>query len=401
MFNLDYFFTFEVLYFLIALFGLSFFRNYRGVIIAEVIVNLGLCYFLFFRKGSLGFYPLLFLLITSFLIYLLSKTRKLRAVSFFIPVIVLILSRILPQIEMGDLAVHFGGSAPAVFARSGLMLTIPMIGLSYLVFRWYRFLIDSKESPSGFFAFLYYCFYVPVFYIGPITSFKEFSLSSNGEYKRTPRVFGIAILRLIWGAAKFYPLASIFYQLTFSRLLLNLNPQINLLQFLMALIAYPTYLFLNFSGFIDLVIGISAILGIQIDKNFDRPYLSTSVGEFWRCWHISLTELLKDLIHIPTLKFLERCGLNNSYINYCIAVTFVFLVMAYWHGGTSSFYMFSILQIFALLIQRSLRHKWAQQDSVKMLWLKRFALWLFLAVSFFFFENSHEQIQIILQKIRF
>lgn len=400
MFSLEQFFDINVLYFLLALFGLSLFRKHRWVVAAEFLVNLGFSYYLFFRKHSLGFYPLIFLVGLSALVYSLSRSR-LRVLAFFIPALVLILSRYLPRIEMGDLALYFGGKAPAVFAATGLMQSVPLVGLSYLVFRWYRFLIDSPNSRSTLFSFLLYCFYVPIFYIGPITTFKEFSLSIQNEYKRTVRVFGVACLRMFWGAVKFYPLAILFYQLTFSRLLLNQNPHINLLQFFLAALAYPVYLYLNFSGFTDLVIGLSAVLGIHVDRNFDRPYLATSVGEFWRRWHISLTELLKDLIHIPTLKLLDKRGLRNPFLNYGLAVTLVFLVMAYWHGGTSSFYIFSGLQIIALVLQRSLRHKSAELDSVNKVWLKRLGLWLFLAVSFFFFENDPQQIQDILENIHF
>ncbi len=404
MFSLDQFFTWEVLLFLIGMFGVSFLRQFKWNVVIEFFLNLGLCYHLFFQNQALGIYPLGFLLSVSIIVYFFSKLSRFRFIAFIIPAMILILSQVLPRVEMGDLALYFGGLAPAAVAKTGLMSTVALIGLSYLVFRWYRFLLDQPSNPASFFSFfsfLLYCFYMPIFYIGPITGFKEFSASIQNEYKRTARVFAVAILRLLWGAVKFYPLASIFYQLTFSRLLLNPNPQLNLIQFILAAGAYPAYLFLNFSGFIDLVIGLSAILGIHIDKNFDRPYLATSVRDFWRRWHISLTDLLKDLIHIPCIKLLEKWGFRSVLVKYVVAITLVFLVMGYWHGGTSSFYIFSLLQIAALIIQRSLRQNREETSSVKKTWLKRFALWVFLAVSFFFFENSPQQIQMILQKTHF
>ena len=181
MFSPDHFFRIDVFYFLVALFVLSYFRKHRWVVAAEVFVNLGLIYYLFFRKGSLGFYPLFFLVGVSALVYGLSKSIRLRFLAFILPAAILILSRFLPRVEMGDLALYFGGKAPVVFAATGLMLSIPLVGLSYLVFRWYGFLIDSPNCRTTFCSFLLYCFYVQIFYIVTIATFEEFSFFVHRE----------------------------------------------------------------------------------------------------------------------------------------------------------------------------------------------------------------------------
>jgi D-alanyl-lipoteichoic acid acyltransferase DltB (MBOAT superfamily) len=166
----------------------------------------------------------------------------------------------------------------------------------------------------------------------------------------------------------------------------------------LALAAYPSYLFLNFSGFTDIMIGLSALLGHPTAKNFDHPYLATSLQAFWRRWHMSLTELLKDFIYLPTLSILNGWGLVDRKWTYPIGTTLVFTVMAYWHGSTWNYFVFSGLNVMGLLVENDLRARQRNSpaNSWGSTWLRRLALWSFLAISFFFFENSPPQIKKII-----
>lgn len=401
MFDINQMFRKEILGFLVVSFVFSFFRKYKSILFLEFLLNLFFVYFIFLKSDNLGLYPLGFLTLVSLLIFLFSLKAATRWLAYTIPTLVLVSSRLLPSVEMSDLAVYGGSWAPVLVAHTGLMSVIPLVGLSYIAFRWYRFLLDTRTSEPSMLSFFTYCFYVPIFYIGPITSYSEFSKSIDDGYRRTSKVFLVAGLRILWGAVKFYPLASLFFQLTFSRFMMSEVQSIGLGQFLVACAVYPAYLFLNFSGFIDIVIGVSALLGFNIDKNFERPYLASNVGDFWRRWHISLTELLKDLIHVPLLKALGRYGVKSDLAKYSLGVFFVFTVMAYWHGNTVSFYIFSMIQVVALVIQRSVRKGKTITATPFCRGVKIFLIWGYLAFSFFFFENSWSQIQLIFSKLLF
>lgn len=399
MFELNQIFQKEIVgYFLLSL-ACSFFRKYKAILIFELLLNIYLIYFIFFKSETLAAYPIGFLVLISLFVFLFALNKKTKWLAYCIPILVLISARVLPSVEMADLAVYGGSWSPWLLAHTGLMSAMPMVGLSYIVFRWYRFLLDSTTLKYSVIYFLLYCFYVPIFYIGPITSYTEFYKSMTDSYQRSMKVYFVALLRILWGAFKFYPLASLFFQMTFSRTLMNNSESISLGQFLIGCAAYPAYLYLNFSGFIDMVIGVSALLGFNISKNFDRPYLATNVRDFWRRWHISLTELLKDLVHIPVLKSLTRLGIQNDLFKYSLAVFLVFLAMAYWHGNTMNFYIFSFIQVLALVIQRGLKRFTRPSNRSILVGLKRLAMWVYIAFSFFFFENSWPQIQVILDKL--
>ena len=112
------------------------------------------------------------------------------------------------------------------------------------------------------------------------------------------------------------------------------------LAFLLATVLYSFQIYCDFSGYNDMAIGIAKYLGFDVGKNFDHPYLSKSVGEFWRRWHISLSSWLRDYVYIP----LGGSRVKDSRIYLNLMITF--LVSGLWHGSTWNFVIWGLLHGF-------------------------------------------------------
>ena len=111
-------------------------------------------------------------------------------------------------------------------------------------------------------------------------------------------------------------------------------------------ISYMLYIYLDFSSYSDMAIGIAHIFGFHFKENFDYPYISTSVKEFWRRWHISLSSWFRDYVYIPLGG--NRKGNGRTYINQMI----VFFLTGLWHGASWNFIVWGLYHGFFLLIEK-------------------------------------------------
>lgn len=118
------------------------------------------------------------------------------------------------------------------------------------------------------------------------------------------------------------------------------------LALLLATLLYSFQIYCDFSGYTDMAAGAARYLGFDIGKNFDHPYLSKSVGEFWRRWHISLSSWLRDYVYIPLGG--SRVALPRVYIN----LIATFLASGIWHGSTWNFVIWGLLHGFFLCGER-------------------------------------------------
>ncbi|MBQ4378122.1 MAG: MBOAT family protein [Treponema sp.] len=121
------------------------------------------------------------------------------------------------------------------------------------------------------------------------------------------------------------------------------------LALLLATVLYSFQIYCDFSGYSDMAIGVARYMGFNVGKNFDHPYLSQSVGDFWRRWHISLSSWLRDYVYIPLGG--SRVALPRIYANLFIT----FLVSGIWHGSTWNFVIWGLLHGFYLCVGRTMK----------------------------------------------
>jgi alginate O-acetyltransferase complex protein AlgI len=112
-------------------------------------------------------------------------------------------------------------------------------------------------------------------------------------------------------------------------------------------LAYTFQIYYDFSGYSDMAIGLGRMFGFKLPENFNYPYLSKSVSEFWRRWHISLGQWFKEYVYIPLGG--NRKGKTRTYINLMI----VFFLTGLWHGADLSFIVWGLYHVFFLIIERA------------------------------------------------
>ncbi|HOU69559.1 MAG TPA: MBOAT family protein [Paludibacteraceae bacterium] len=122
-------------------------------------------------------------------------------------------------------------------------------------------------------------------------------------------------------------------------------------------IAYSLQLFFDFSGYSDMAIGLGLMFGFKFKENFNYPYISKSISEFWRRWHISLSTWFKEYLYIPLGG--NRKGKNRTYMNLCI----VFLLTGFWHGANWTFIIWGLWHGFFIIIEKMTG--WHKESSVQ------------------------------------
>jgi D-alanyl-lipoteichoic acid acyltransferase DltB (MBOAT superfamily) len=155
---------------------------------------------------------------------------------------------------------------------------------------------------------------------------------------------------------------------------------------------FTIQIYCDFSGYSDIAIGTGKILGFEIPKNFERPFLATSVTMTWRRWHISLSTWFKDYLYIPLGG--NRVKISRLYFN----IFFVFMVSGFWHGANWTFIIWGALHGFYLIIAE-IRKKFFNQ-LVEFDFLNIFFNFILVSFAWIFFRaNSLDQVFQICGKI--
>lgn len=126
---------------------------------------------------------------------------------------------------------------------------------------------------------------------------------------------------------------------------------------LFAILGYAIQIYADFSGYTDIAIGVALLLGIRFPQNFDAPYRSLSIQEFWRRWHMTLSRWLRDYLYIPLGG--NRRGIERTYVN-------LFLTMflgGLWHGANITFLIWGSIHGAALGAERAIKAKWARRAA--------------------------------------
>ena len=150
---------------------------------------------------------------------------------------------------------------------------------------------------------------------------------------------------------------------------------------LMVAVLYSFQIYCDFSGYSDMAIGIARYLGFDVGKNFDHPYLSQSVGEFWRRWHISLSSWLRDYVYIPLGG--SRVALPRIYLN----LIATFFVSGIWHGSTLNFVIWGLIHGFILCVERATR---PAMEKVRIpAWIKVLVTFCLVTFAWIFFRAQN------------
>ena len=209
---------------------------------------------------------------------------------------------------------------------TGMELLAPL-GVSYFSLQIISYLVDvyrgTVQPEKNILRYSLYITYFPHLTIGPIESYSNMQRALS-QRKITWDGISFGAVRALWGLFKKLVIASRAGVIVSA---IAADPQSYQGGYaLLAMVLYSLQLYADFSGGIDIVLGVSHMLGLRLSENFDRPYFSESVQEFWRRWHITLGAWLKNYVYIPLGG--NRKGALRKGINFIIT----FLVSGLWHG---------------------------------------------------------------------
>ena len=266
-------------------------------------------------------------------------------------------------------------------------------GFSYIALRliWLNLEIKQKQvAPPKICEYLAFVFYFPSLATGPFFSFKHFQNQLN-EASSTPVDYHNVILRSLWGLCKLLVLATSIHPLATSQLMLN-GYRHGIFDLILSLISFYIYIYLNFSGSIDVLLAASQLLGIKLPENFDSPFKATNISEFWTRWHITLGNFLRFTVFFPLQKKLIQKFPSVRNHTGAAALGLTMLLMGLWHGFEMNFIIYGGLQAIGLIahyyFSQFSKNKlnWGQSKySVVLAWILTHG---YIAFTLLFFGNS-------------
>ncbi len=214
-----------------------------------------------------------------------------------------------------------------------LKLTLP-IGISFYTFENLSYTIDvyrdELEPVDNFMDYLFFLSFFPKLMMGPIVRAHDFIPQISKPYFIDSDDIGKGMYLIISGLFKKIVISDFIYQ-NFVQYIFDDPSKHTGLECLLGVYGYAMVIYCDFSGYSDMALGIARWTGFKIPPNFDSPYQSSSITEFWRRWHISLSSWLRDYLYIPLGG--NRKGKVRQYINLGLTM----LIGGFWHGASWNF----------------------------------------------------------------
>ena len=220
----------------------------------------------------------------------------------------------------------------------GWRIVLPM-GISFFTFQNVSYLVDVYKgkitAERNFWHYLLYASYFPYIVSGPVNRYEKMRTQFLEGHFFDRDAFCQGILRILWGYIKKMVIAdraAIFVDEVFGHYYMYRG-----LFIVFAVLLFSLQLYMDFSGCMDIVLGVSKLFGIEMAENFRAPYGAVTVADFWRRWHISLTSWFRDYLYIPLGG--NRKGKARRYLN----IMTVFLFCGMWHGAGITFLIWGSL----------------------------------------------------------
>lgn len=236
---------------------------------------------------------------------------------------------------------------------SGADLPVPSIrlpiGISFFTFQGLSYVIDvyrdKRLVQKSLFSVLLYISFFPQLIAGPIVRYEDIAAQIRDREFSSERV-SRGIRRFIFGLGKKVLIANqmgIIADTVFS----YAPSDVGFFPSWVGAVCYTLQIFFDFSGYSDMAIGVSSMFNIELPMNFNSPYKALSITDFWKRWHMSLTNFLTRYIYIPLGG--NRKGTVRTYLN----IMTVFLISGIWHGANWTFILWGVIHGFFQCINRA------------------------------------------------
>ncbi len=253
----------------------------------------------------------------------------------------LIYCRYLSYIEQ---LIEDAGGAKLTFTA----IVVP-VGISYFTFSQIAYLVDTYRDPSIKYSVLDYSLFVsffPKISVGPIALSTELIPQFNDSVRKTVDYDNMAkgLYRFTLGLAKKLLIADNlgkFVDIGYANI-----PNLGTSNAILVILSYTLQIYFDFSGYCDLASGMCLMLGFDLCENFDSPYGSLSINEFWKKWHITLTRFFRNYLYIPLGG--NRKGKIRTYFNNL----FIFIISGLWHGAATHFVLWGAIHGVGIIISK-------------------------------------------------
>ncbi len=224
------------------------------------------------------------------------------------------------------------------------------IGISFFLFETLTYSIDvyrRVHAPlKNVFDYFTYILLFPKLIAGPIVRFHEIAdqISDRSVFENSENRF-LGLTRFIIGLSKKVLIANTMGKIADDVFSMNMSDMGTVTAWI-GIIAYSFQIYYDFSGYSDMAIGLGRFMGFKFIENFNNPYISQNISEFWRRWHMSLGRWMKDYLYIPL------GGNKGSKFKIYFNLWIVFVISGLWHGAAWNFVIWGVFHGFFLILDR-------------------------------------------------
>jgi D-alanyl-lipoteichoic acid acyltransferase DltB (MBOAT superfamily) len=259
-----------------------------------------------------------------------------------------------------------------------LHLALPL-AISFFTFQQIAYLVDSYRGETAEYDFLNYALFVtffPQLIAGPIVHHKEIMPQFASKWKLVKRYKNIALGIFIFSMGLFKKVVIADTFATWATNGFDKAETLNMIEAWATSLSYTFQLYFDFSGYTDMAIGVALLFNIKLPANFNSPYKALNIQDFWRRWHITLSNFLRDYIYIPLGG--SQMGNFKTYSNLMIT----FLLGGMWHGAGWTFIFWGFLHGFGLIVHRA----WSSLGIKMHTWFAWLITFNFINISWIFFR---------------
>lgn len=261
------------------------------------------------------------------------------------------------------------------------------VGISFYTFQAISHTVDVYKRrlrlKMDFLEYLFYLSFFPLLLAGPITRAGSMLEQMREDREVNPRLLYTGLWLVMMGVLKKCVVADYIAQ--FNNWAFDEPMLYNGFELLMAVFGFSVQIYCDFSGYSDMSIGIAAMMGFRLRENFNLPYQSLNITEFWHRWHISLSTWFRDYVYIPLGG--NRVGRMRMYFNNFLTM----LVAGLWHGSTVMFLLWGAMHGAALVFHKFCRRAFLHRVPSGR-WWTTVPSWLifqcFLMVTWVFFRSA-------------
>jgi len=269
-----------------------------------------------------------------------------------------------------------------------LQVILPL-GISFFTFQNISYLIDvyrkDIKAQKNIVKYATYITFFPQLIAGPIVRYKDIN-SELDERKETFENFACGIKRFVVGLAKKVLIANVIGEMCVAFEGIH---EKTVLLYLFQSLGYTLQIYFDFSGYSDMAIGLGLFFGFHIKENFNYPLVASSITDFWRRWHISLSTFFKDYVYIPL------GGNRKGKVKHIFNILIVWGLTGFWHGANWNFILWGIYFFIFLIIEKFFLKKYLKNGIFSHIYTM-----LVVIISFVIFNiESLEEIYIFIKNM--